>query len=336
MKYILVVTSMLTLLLLACSESDKQDLEFKILPSRIAFGSCMAQEAPKPVLDLATSSEPDLFIFLGDNIYADTEDMSVMRRKYASLATSPEFERLLAATPVIATWDDHDYGANDAGKEYPKKQESKQVFLEFWKEPEDSVRWQHEGIYHAYVYEEHGKTLQIILLDERTFRDTMIAIPNPDPSLSMLGAAQWQWLEEQLQQPADIRIIGSSMQFSHEWNGYESWTNLPAERQRMIDLIKKTKAKGVFFISGDVHWGELSKQFVSGSYDLWDLTSSGITQTWPNTSPNENRIGEVVPQNNYGFVDIDWHADPVTMTLGLVDEDNIIQVQQVLSLDELQ
>ena len=41
--------------------------------------------------------------------------------------------------------------------------------------------------------------------------------------------------------PSDLRIIGSSNQFSHEYNGRESWTNFPFERQRMIGLIRRTE-----------------------------------------------------------------------------------------------
>jgi hypothetical protein len=73
----------------------------------------------------------------------------------------------------IATWDDHDYGVNDGGKEYPKKEESKKIFLDFFKEPDTSSRWKHKGIYTSYYYGEAGKKLQVIVLDCRTFRDRL-------------------------------------------------------------------------------------------------------------------------------------------------------------------
>lgn len=113
---------------------------FGSIPRRIAFGSCMVEDAPKPVLDLATATDPDLFIFLGDNIYGDTNDMIVLQAKYDLLDASPEFQRLVTSTPILATWDDHNYRANDAGKEYPQKKESREIFLDFWKVPADSDR----------------------------------------------------------------------------------------------------------------------------------------------------------------------------------------------------
>ena len=94
------------------------------LPQRIAFGSCARQDKPQPIWDAVLDSSPDLFIFLGDNIYGDTHDMAVLRGKYAELAAQPGFRRLAEQVPILATWDDHDYGENDAGSEYPHKEAS--------------------------------------------------------------------------------------------------------------------------------------------------------------------------------------------------------------------
>lgn len=301
----------LPLILGACvSQPDKAPEK---LPTRIAFGSCSHQEKPMPILDQVIALNPDLFIYLGDNIYGDTEDMEILKAKYQTLGAREEFQRLKQSTPLLATWDDHDYGRNDAGKEYPKKAESKEI-LNFWDEPLDSERRQHEGIYTSYHYQKDGKRLQIILLDTRTFRDPLLRkngqkgpyIPHPETGSTMLGDAQWRWLEAQLQQPADLRIIGSSTQFAHQHNGHESWTNLPFEQQRMIDLIQHTKANGVLFITGDVHWGEISKRPVDGGYDLIDITASGINRDWKNVSPNKYRVGSAVREFHFGIIDIDW------------------------------
>src|SRR2546427_4279060 len=92
---------------------------------KIAFGSCASQEYPQVVWDAINDVKPDLFIFLGDNIYADTTDMDVMRKCYDKLAAIPGFKKLRESnTRILATWDDHDMGANDAGADYPKRAES--------------------------------------------------------------------------------------------------------------------------------------------------------------------------------------------------------------------
>lgn len=316
------------------------------LKTRIAFGSCARPPNAMPVVDLATASDPDLFIWMGDNIYGDTIDMAELQMKYDQLAAAPEFVALKAAAPMIATWDDHDYGANDAGKEYPKKVESKAIFMDFWEEPADSPRRTREGIYTSYMRDEPGGKLQIILLDTRWFRDPIDKVtdttmykndyqPTTDTTRTLLGAEQWAWLEGELGKPADVRIIGSSIQFSHSYNGWESWNNMPHERQRMIDLIKKTGAENTIFISGDVHWGELSKLEVPGAYPLWDLTSSGISETWPIIDGNDNRVGKAVGPNNYGYVEILWGAGDHTLKFGLVDKTGALRVDESVSTSEL-
>ena len=72
-----------------------------------------------------------------------------MRTKYAKLAAMPGFQKLREACPILATWDDHDFGANDAGSDYPKKDESQKIFLDFFGDPPDSPRRKRPGVYDA-------------------------------------------------------------------------------------------------------------------------------------------------------------------------------------------
>ena len=83
---------------------------------KIAFGSCGHEDHPLPVFDLVVKHKPDLFVFLGDNIYGDTKDMNELRVKYGKLAAKPSFQNLKRNTKILATWDDHDYGWNDIGR----------------------------------------------------------------------------------------------------------------------------------------------------------------------------------------------------------------------------
>ncbi|MDX1965921.1 MAG: alkaline phosphatase D family protein [Planctomycetaceae bacterium] len=320
------------------------------LPSKIAFGSCAKETKPQPVLDVVVAQKPDLFIYLGDNIYGDTRDMNILWAKYAQLGAKPEFQRLRAAVPVLSIWDDHDFGENDAGKDYPFKAESREIFFEFWKVPADSPRRAHPGIYGAHVFTANGRTLQVILLDTRTFRDPLKRNPkpipagsplkndyepDPTPEKTFLGATQWAWLGEQLRQPADVRIVASSIQFGHEYNGYESWTNLPREQQRFIDLIHSTKANGVVFISGDVHWAEISKRDIPNGYPLYDVTASGITETWPHVEANRYRIGEAVRENHFGQIVIDWTKPDPELSLQVIDKAGTLRRNERAPLSKL-
>lgn len=321
------------------------------MTTTIAFGSCGREWQELPIFYNIAAKEPDLFVFLGDNIYGDTKVMDTLRAKYKRLADKPGYQNLKATTPIIATWDDHDYGWNDSGREYPFKEESKEIFLEFFDEPENSSRRDHEGIYHSYEYEIGTNKLQIILLDGRTFRDQLKPYngefdddqryfydndysPINSPDSTFLGAAQWAWLEEQLQKPADIRLIGSGTQFSIEWNGYEAWGNFPHEQQRMLDLIKKTKANGVIFLSGDVHYSEVSK-LETDFYPIYDFTSSGLSSTWHFATPNRNRIEGPIMDNHFGLVTIDWKANNPSIKMETWDINDNQRIEYSIGLDEI-
>lgn len=297
---------------------------------RIAFGSCSHQDQSLPILRQIGDLQPDYFIYLGDNIYGDTRDSIVLASKYTQLGNNPNYQYLKARTKILATWDDHDYGENDAGKYYPMKNASKSLFMHFFEEPMHSPRYEHPGIYTSYVIKRAGKKVQVILLDMRTFRSDLCLydrqtmqkdsvffydieyVPCSGSDSTFLGEQQWDWLELQLQKKADLRIIASSTQFGHSYNGYESWNNFPNEKERMIQLIQKTKANGVFFISGDVHYAELSEVKTEGLYPLYDLTASGISQSWHFATPNTNRIQGPVMENHFGLLTIDLRNKRLT------------------------
>jgi alkaline phosphatase D len=290
---------------------------------RIAFGSCGSQEHPLPIFDDVVKHRPDVFVFLGDNIYGDTDDMAVLKQKYQQLGDKPTYQNLKRNTEILATWDDHDYGRNDAGKHYPHKAASKEVFMEFFEEPGDSTRYYHEGIYHAEYRRVGDKTVQIILLDGRTFRDDLLEYgdqkdrpkrffynldytPHTDPAKTLLGEAQWEWLENELLEPADFRVIATGTQFGIEYNGYEAWANFPHERERFVQLIRQTRANHLVFISGDVHYAEISKFEHLDSYPLYDFTASGLSKTWKFATPNKNRIEGPIMDNHFGLLTINF------------------------------
>ncbi len=322
MRYSWIALSGLLITAVATSCSNGDDTR---IIDTIAFGSCGEQYKDQPVLALAAQRRPGVFVFLGDNIYGDTYNMDTLRIKYNMLGAKPEFQKLKESTEVLATWDDHDYGWNDSGRHYPFKEESKQIFLDFFGVPDPAVT-DRDGIYYSKYYRDAQHTLQVIVLDLRTFRDNLLPHgtntfdgdefdyvldyrPHENTDSTLLGDVQWQWLEAELQKPADIRLIASSTQFGITYNGYEAWANFPHEQKRMIDLIKQTRAEGVVFISGDVHYAEISRLEADGLYPLYDVTSSGITSTWGFATPNGNRIDGPVMENNFGLITIDWQKD---------------------------
>lgn len=308
--------------------------------TRIAFGSCLSEEEDQNIWNIIGEENADMFLFIGDNVYGDSyykdeefkdPTMPKMRRSYAKLAGHQEFADFRAATPLLTTWDDHDYGANDAGKDYPFKVLAKDLYLTAWNVPADDERRQREGVYTSKIIGPAGQRVQIILLDTRSFRTDLTKtddwgaagkeryLPSNDTSGSMLGAAQWAWLEGELQKPADLRLIATSIQMHAEGHGWEAWRTLPHEREKFYDLIKDTGANDVILLSGDRHAGALYKR-----EGLYELTASSLNlpaSKWraergdTSTEAGPYRIGDMQYEVNYGLIDIDWTQRRTSLTL---------------------
>ncbi len=316
--------------------------------TELLFGSCIKQEQPMPLLKTIVAERPELLLMLGDNIYGDTDDMQIMSAKYAQLRSNEHFAKLLDLGPVLATWDDHDYGVNDGGAAYAKRDASQQLFVDFWGDTADSPRRKRPGVYDAAIIGPPGKRVQIILLDTRYFRGPLQTgprrtggpyVPADDATITMLGEPQWKWLEEQLHQPAEIRIVVSSIQCVATAAGQETWSNLPHERRRFFELLKETKANGVVVISGDRHWSELSVEKELGPYPIYDLTSSSINQVHPRGTPTENAkrdLPTTYHRENYGALRIQWDSPDPQLALQILDMDGSVVMQKDLTLSQLQ
>ena len=298
--------------------------------TRVAFGSCADQGERQPIWEAILAYRPELFIFAGDNVYGDvgSGELAELRQAYATAREIPGMNRVRASVPHLATWDDHDYGANDGGADFPWKRESQRLFADFWELAPDDPRRTREGVHHAATFGPAGRRVQVILLDTRYFRSPLTPtdqrgapgreryVPDDDPAKTMLGAGQWQWLEERLAEPAQIRLIVSSIQVLAEGHGWERWGNLPRERRRLFDLIADTKAEGVVFLSGDRHVGALYEEKADVAYPLLEITSSGINKFFAAASePGPNRLGALYPLPNFGIVDIDWWTDEITLAI---------------------
>ncbi len=159
-------------------------------------------------------------------------------------------------------------------------------------------------------------------------------LPINSSDSTLLGPEQWIWLKAALQQPADVRILCSSIQFAHSFNGYESWNNFPKEKKQLIHLIAETKAEGLVVLFGDVHLAEFSVQNSVGNYPIYDFTSSGLSSKWGIEIPNENRISDVVYENHFGLLDIDWNKEQIAVYI--VDKKNSLRLFHLISLKELQ
>jgi alkaline phosphatase D len=336
----------LFIILASCKTNTKQQDEIvsSQVPTNdfiIAFGSCNHQDAPNLLWKEIEKNKPNVWIWGGDIIYADTENMGLMAQGYQKQKTKPDYANFIKNIDVLATWDDHDYGLNDGGEEYSKKSEAQDLFLDFIDVEKDDKRRQQEGVYFAKDYKVNEETIKIILLDTRYLRtaltqDTITKKrykPNVYGEGSILGDAQWEWLKNQLQNSkASFNIIVSSIQFLSSEHGYESWGNMTHEVDKLENLIKTTNAKNTIILSGDRHLSEFSRNKIDSlSYPLIDFTSSGMTHSYSSFQgePNKFRVGEVVFQKSFGILKFNLKTKTVTMQMR--GENNTLQQEFIQS-----
>lgn len=299
---------------------------------RIGIGSCFHQNRDGALLDTALRSRPDLFLFMGDNVYGDTRspDLNELVGAYAAALARPDYRRFRAAMPMVAVWDDHDFGLNDAGVSYAWKQATRPLFFDFWNVPADAPRRQTAGIYDAFITGPTGARVQVILLDTRSFRDDWTPSPtrgapgaeayieNPDPQRAILGETQWQWLETQLRQPADVRIIVTSYQLVADGHGYECWRLFPHERARFRALVARTRANGIVLVSGDRHRAGIYRDATGVPYALHEMTASAINMGSNGEHREEagpNRLGPSFSANNVGLITLDWDQRQIGLAI---------------------
>lgn len=329
---------------------------------RIAFGSCAKHWQHQPIWETILDQNPDVFLFLGDAIYSDTDGKTAwavtekqLQGEWNRLADKPEYQRFRSQVPIMATWDNHDYGTHNGGAEFRLKEISKRIFLDFFGEPKESARRNRAGLYDARIFGPEGKRVQIILLDTRTFRGPFEAdprdkeerakigkvgkyIPHADPSVPFLGEAQWQWLETELRKPAELRLVCSSTQVIPNTKGMDEWGCYPHARTRLFELIDQTKATGAILLSGNVHFAEIS-QAKAPAYPLVEFTSSGMTHIELKYAHADNpyRVAGPMTNLNFGFIEIDWSAEPTPqVALKAIGLNGEVEFDHAVSLNQLQ
>ena len=328
--------------------------------SRIAFGSCANEHRPQPVWEAINDTKPQLFIFMGDNVYVDSADPAKLKESYETFAAVPGVADLRESTPILATWDDHDYGKNDVGAEWEGKEAAKEAFMEFFDTPNDSPLRQRGGVYDAKIFGPEGKRVQVIMLDTRWFRGPLRKmtkedvkearaktkkkvgryLPDDEGDSSMLGDEQWAWLIEELKKPAELRLLVSSIQVIPNEHGWEKWGNLPRERKKLLDAIRDN-ATNVVILSGDRHLSEISllpPETDGGPfYPLYEVTSSGLNQTGLPEEENRFRVEdtEIYNQPNFGIIDIDWEQEDPSIKLEIRDDKGKVVQEVTTTLNTL-
>lgn len=107
--------------------SNAADFESGTTLERFAFGSCNKHDYPQPLWEVIAKFNPQVWAWLGDIVYADRQiaplhwvenNLTTVGEIWEAQKQRPEYRSFLeSGVQVLGTWDDHDYGLNNAGSE---------------------------------------------------------------------------------------------------------------------------------------------------------------------------------------------------------------------------
>jgi len=286
---------------------------------RLAFGSCARHQIDpeQPIFRSIADADPDVFFWLGDNIYADSPLGWAIAEDYRRQRNIPSTWPLMRKVPQLAIWDDHDFGLNNADSTNPGRDASYVAFRNYWANPSYGLP-DAPGVFFTYAY----GGVDFFLLDGR-YNRTPATLPD-GPEKHFLGPRQNEWLRAKLRaSTAPFKVLACGSGWSNEDGPTgDTWAAYLTERNALFDFIRDEKIEGVILISGDTHFGEVNciPRSEQGGYDLYDFVSSPLAQLTGNsflTQEPEMRIRPPFFRSvNFGLLDFEWEPEPrITFTL---------------------
>lgn len=309
---------------------NKRSFEAKTAPGKeyhttftVAMGSCarVQEDRIQNIWYQITQERPDLFFWLGDNIYGDSLYPQFLAEEYRRQRDVASYQHLMRTVPQLATWDDHDFGLNDHDRTNPVKADALEVFKQYWPNPSYGQS-EDPGVYFSY----HYGGVDFFFLDCRYSRAPYNA---PEPEKTLLGLKQLGWLKDQLRKseaPFKVLISGSGWTSLKGLEEGDSWAPFLRERNGLFHWITDEEIGGVVLLSGDTHRGELNAIPWSeyGGYDFYEFVSSPLAQDTSNR--NQPPIWEVYLDEvytggvNYGLLSFDLTKEDAELTFTLRDQ----------------
>lgn len=313
---------------------------------RVAFGSCarIQSDPEQPIWRAVAQNRPDLFFWLGDNIYGDSTVPATLAMEYQRQRFVPSFQPIGRNIPQLAIWDDHDFGLDNFDRTNPIREQALQVFRRYWANPAYGLPGA-PGVFFDYSY----GGVDFFFLDGRYHR-----APDADPDTpekEFLGRGQFEWLKARLlASTAPFKVLACGSGWSRfKGPGGDSWSAYLHERQRLFDFIRDKGIGGVVLLSGDTHfpyvacapWSE------QGGYDFYDLVSSALAQVVAESADGmERAVARMAPDrmirapllgiNNSGVIDFDMTGATPSLSFNVIDiRGRALYDPLVLRADEL-
>ena len=298
---------------------------------KIALGSCSfinekKDDRPKPygdkyqIFNSILQKDPDLMLWVGDNMYLRTPDFMTnagIRHRYKHTRATKELQALLGSVHHYATWDDHDFGPNDADRSYVNKKITEQTFNDYWGNLNTNAAG-NGGVTQHFAWND----VEFFMLDDRYHR-----APNRDPNSdkAYLGKQQLNWLIDALTTSrASFKIVVNGGQVISDVAKFENYATYPTELMELLRRIDDAKIEGVLFISGDRHHTEISKLEREDAYPLIDITCSPLTAGThaPRDEGNTRQVkGKTFYNRNFGIMEITGKRRNRVLVLTIYDSD---------------
>jgi alkaline phosphatase D len=295
--------------------------------------------------DIAAQEQLELVVHLGDYIYegpglgvdrvrdhlpaAELFSLNDYRTRHAQYKTDPDLQDAHAAHPFLMTWDDHEFKDNyadlDLEPDVPLETVAARraaAYLAYWEHsPLSRSRKPVGKDMNLYRRARWGELAMFHVLDTRQYRSDQMATQctqaqrDPgssycpvqlDPTRSLLGAAQRDWLLEGLAAaPASgWNILANQVGFAPQANflsdrrrfNADSWDGYVADRQRVLDFLKLHDIRNTVVITGDKH--QNSVRNVPESYT--DIRGPAVATEFVGTSISSE--GDTPANTTYGGV----------------------------------
>ncbi len=300
---------------------------FKTAPAssakfRVAFGSC-AGFASQVVFRAIRETKPDLLLMLGDNHYANANELDAIRSHYQKSRVDPDFATVIAETPTWAIWDDHDFLGNDVDGRAPGKEHALQAFREYWANA-STPNLQQRGIWYQFSW----GNVEFFMLDDRYWRNVVKG--------SMLGPTQRRWLWDSLKRStAMFKVIASGSVWNSQKHD-DSWNEFAEERRALFEHIARNKIAGVVLMSGDIHHGEVWRMKTEVPYPLYEFVSSPLSMRPSDCAGDATeRLGCYGGGNMFSTLDFDTSTSPATVHSEMHDESGKLIFSHNISVDEI-
>lgn len=297
---------------------------------KIAMASCMSdffKKASTIMWAKLQSHKPDVVFLIGDTCYADQGSDGTQLgfwTRYAETRSRINMFRHQTLTPILAAWDDHDFGKNNGDSSFGQRTFMLELFSTWWLHPEEKNYRRGLGV--SQVFSAFGQ--KFYFMDCRYYRTETV----------YHGSDQEEMLYSSLNEHDQPSWLMNGSQFFGGYlkkEGYEYTHN--AQFKKFCEQLSRVKAP-ICFVSGDVHFSELMQieREVLG-YQTYEITSSSIHSfallQQHNRKKNPRRIKKcATSKHNFNIVTIDNTSDKFKFHVSCQGDEKEIYFQKTLEV----